>query len=145
MSPPAAWLRLACCGWLASQGPEPPTTATVLARLAGAFRSGQTEPLRELASVTGRVHVDLEGTLPVRGAYGPGQLAAVFARVFAGCETRSFQYLPDGGRASDTSAFARARWVKRARGEQRDVEQTLTFTFALEDGAWRLVEIRASR
>ena len=145
MGLPAAWVGWACCGWLASQSPEPPTTATVLARLASAFRSGQTEPLRELASVAARVHVDLEGARPVRGAYGPGQLAAVFARVFADCETRSFQYFPDAQRTSGTSAFARASWVRRAKGEQRNVEQTLTFAFALEDGAWRLVEIRASR
>lgn len=142
----AAWLGLACCGWLAAQTAEQlPKTAAALQRLAGAFRSGNPEPLRELASQRARVHVDLEGAGQIRGAYGAGQLVAVFARVFAECETRSFEFLPEAQSSSGPSAFARARWVRRARAEQRDLEQTLTFVLALEDGAWRLVEIRASR
>lgn len=141
----AAWLGLLCCGWLAAQTGKVPDTAPALQRLAGAFRSGDPEPLRDLASRRARVHVDMEGAGPIRGAYGAGQLAAVFARVFAACETRSFDFLPEAQSSSGPSSFARARWVRRVRGEQRDLEQTLTFVLALEDGAWRLVEIRASR
>ncbi len=145
MGLPGAWLGLACSACLAAGPAELPPTAALLARLAGAFRSGDPEPLRQLASPRGRVHVDIEAAGRIRGAYAAGQLAAVFARVFADCETRSFEFLPDTLRSSGPSAFARASWVRRVRGEPRDLEQTLTFVLALEDGGWRLVEIRASR
>lgn len=94
------------------------------------------------ATRSGRVRIELSGLADARGSYGPGQLQVVLQRVFTAFETRAFAF-EDDPRTGEPTVFARGVWVRRAREGGDEARDTLTFALRLEEGEWRIVEIRS--
>lgn len=137
----------------AAFAPAPPAPAAAaeaaalhacLDDVAGAVRRGDAALLRALATRGGRVRVDLRGVPDAQGSYAPGQLQVVLARVFEAFETRSFAFDDEAREGAAPLVFARGAWVRRPRDGGAEVRETLTFALRLEQGAWRMVEIRSS-
>lgn len=112
--------------------------------IASAVRRGDAEALGAASTRGGRVRVDLRGLPDAQGSYGSGQLQVVLGRVFDAFETRSFDFDDEAGEGGPSTAFARGAWVRRPRGGGAEVRETLTFALRLEEGDWRMVEIRSS-
>lgn len=117
-----------------------------LRRIEAAFCQGDATSLRASFSGTTKVWLDLREVTDVQGSFGPGQLQVIFGQVFAAFGTAEFAFpLQQVTLPSKETAFARGRWVRLSRpGGARAVE-TLTFTLRVEDGDWRILEIRSSR
>jgi len=115
-----------------------------LHRIETAFRDGDALSLRQSFS-RGKVRLDLRDVTDGPGSYGPGQLQAMFGRIFDRGPTREFAFRKgEVTRTSPDTAFARGRWV-RGRAGGPDCADTLTFTLHEESGDWRILEIRSSR
>ena len=112
--------------------------------IAGAVRRGDAGALRAAATRDGRVRVDLRGLPDAQGSYGPGQLQVVLGRVFEAFETRSFAFDDEARKGGPPTVFARGAWVRRPRAGGSETRDTLTFALRLEEGDWRIVEIRSS-
>lgn len=124
--------------------PEADALRARLAMLERAVRDGDAAALRAAATRAGRVRLDLGGLDDAQGSYAPGQLEAVLSRVFQAVETRSFRLEADRRHAADVTAFARGVWVRRPRDGGAEIRETLTFVLRVEEGDWRIVEIRSS-
>jgi hypothetical protein len=135
---------LCCAPGAAPAAADGASLAVRLHRIESAFREGDAPSLRR-SFTRGRVRLDLRDLTDGPGAYGPGQLQAMFGRIFEQGPTREFTFR-DGEvtRASPDTAFARGRWV-RGRPGGADCVDNLTFTLHEESGDWRILEIRSSR
>jgi hypothetical protein len=70
----------------------------------------------------------------------------IFAQIFEQYSTRELAFpKTDVTLSSPGTAFARGRWLRRARHGGPDSTDTLTFTLCEEGGDWRILEIRSSR
>jgi len=116
-----------------------------LQRIETAFREGDAQALRALLPAEAKVAVDLRGLTDGRRSYGPGQLEVVFRQIFEthGSGELTFRHadvkVPSAG-----TAFARARWSRRAPGGTLTVDH-VTFTLREQAGDWRIDEILCSR
>ena len=123
-----------------------PHLSSRLQRIESAFRDGDAGVLRSCFASTGKVRVDLRDLTDGPASYGPGQLQVVFEQIFDGNRTREFAFrkqdvtVPSAG-----TAFAKARWVRRARTGAQETVDTLTFTLREENRDWRIHEILTSR
>jgi hypothetical protein len=116
-----------------------------LRRVETAFRTGSASTLRS-GLTAGKVRVDLRELTDGAGTYGAGQLEVIFTRIFDDNRTREFTFRDEDVTVSGPgTAFARARWVRRARPGGAEATDTLTFTLREEGGDWRIHEIRSSR
>jgi hypothetical protein len=115
-----------------------------LGAIEGAVRRGDAGALRAAATRDGRVRVDLHGLPGAQGSYGPGQLQVVLRRVFDAFETHAFAFDDERRERAPSMVFAGGTWVRRPRRGGDEVRDTLTFALRLEEGDWRIVEIRSS-
>jgi hypothetical protein len=116
-----------------------------LRRIESAFREGDAGSLRLSFSSGGRVRVELRDLAEGQGAYGAGQLQAIFNRIFEQVRTEDFAFGKEDVRvATPGTAFARGRWVRRAPARGPETVDMLTFTLREESGDWRILEIRSS-
>jgi hypothetical protein len=116
-----------------------------LERIETAFRQGSAGALRDSCASAGKVRLDLQDVVAEQGSYGAGQLQVIFDQIFDQYRTSAFAFTRDDVKVSPPgTAFARSRWVRRARGGSEAVD-TLTFTLRQEGGEWRVHEIRSSR
>lgn len=123
-----------------------PALSTRLRRIEGAFRGGDAASLRPIFTTSGKVRVDLKDVMEGPGSYGSSQLEVIFDRIFDENRTREFTFRDDDVTVSTPgTAFARGRWVRKARPGGTDATDTLTFTLRQESGDWRIHEIRSSR
>jgi hypothetical protein len=130
----------------AHAAPVDPTLATRLRRIETAFRGGDAASLRPIFTGNGKVRVDLKDVMDGPGSYGPSQLEVIFVRIFDENRTREFAFRDEEVTVSAPgTAFARGRWVRKARPGGSDATDTLTFTLRQESGDWRIHEIRSSR
>jgi len=145
--------HVAACVLAAAATPTPLAWATSgeaaalrarLEAIEAALRRGDAEALRAAATRDGRVRVDLRGLPDAQGSYGSGQLQVVLGRVFEAFETRSFAFDDEAREGRPPTVFARGAWVRRPRDGGTEVRDTLTFALRLEQGDWRIVEIRSS-
>lgn len=117
-----------------------------LARIERAFEGGDAGALRGCLSERSKVRIDVPILTDGPAAYGSGQLQVIFDRMFESTRTREFAFARhDVSVWSAGTAYARGRWVHRARGERTERVEHLTFTLREEAGDWRIQEIRASR
>ena len=117
-----------------------------LRRIEEAFRAGDAGALRASFPGAAKIRVDLPDVPGCPASYGPGQAQVVFAQLFAAAATRDFTISGDDvTRPSDSTAFARARWVRSAPGDRSGPTHSLTLTLREEDGGWRIHEIVATR
>jgi hypothetical protein len=122
-----------------------PALSSRLRHIESAFREGDAGSLRLSFSSGGRVRVELRDLPEGQGAYGPGQLQAIFNRIFEQVRTEDFAFGKDDVRvAIPGTAFARGRWVRRAPTRGPETVDMLTFTLREESGDWRILEIRSS-
>ncbi len=119
-----------------------PAPDAALAALEQAVRAGDGDALATLALPGGRVLVELAAPLPVRGAFSPGQLAAVAERLFAGLATTGVTLEASPRELWGPVVFARGRWSWRRDGLESAV--TLVVTLEWRSSAWRLVELRSA-
>ena len=123
-----------------------PQLSSRLQRIESAFRGGDAGALRPCFASSGKVRVDLKDLTDGPASYGPGQLQVVFEQIFDGHRTREFAFrkqdvtVPSAG-----TAFAKGRWVRRARTGGQETVDTLTFTLREENRDWRIHEILTSR
>ena len=123
-----------------------PQLASRLQRIESAFRGGDAGALRSCFASSGKVRVDLRDLTEGPASYGPGQLQVIFEQIFEGNRTREFAFrkqdvtVPSAG-----TAFAKGRWVRRARTGGQETVDTLTFTLREENRDWRIHEIQTSR
>jgi len=111
-----------------------------------AFRDGDATTLRLSIVTDGKVRVGLRDMTDGQGWYSPGQLQVLFARVFAEHVTREIAFGPEGVvEPTPGTAFARGRWVRRARGGGPEVVDTVVLTLREQGGDWRVIEIRTAR
>lgn len=117
----------------------PPLEAFV-AQLAEHWRDGDADALVRLAPADGRILLDVageQGLVPARNA------AAALRRLFGAGETvrvRSTRAAVTGG--TPLSGFGELAWTTRPRGVT-DARTTAVYVgVVLEDGAWRLRELR---
>ena len=139
------WALALCAAPAYAQELEP-ALASRLSAVEGAFRSGSASALRGCVSRTAKVRVDLRGLSEGAGSYGASQLQVIFERIFDAHPTRAFNVKRDEVTVSaQGTAFARARWTRRAGAAEDEVTDTLTLTLRREDGEWRVYELRSSR
>jgi hypothetical protein len=130
---------------LQADGPDAQLSSR-LQRIESAFRGGDAGALRSCFVSSGKVRVDLRDLADGPSSYGPGQLQVVFEQIFDGTRTREFAFrkqdvtVPSAG-----TAFAKGRWVRRARTGGQETVDTLTFTLREENRDWRIHEILTSR
>lgn len=123
-----------------------PQLSSRLQRIESAFRGGDAGALRPCFASSGKVRVDLKDLTDGPASYGPGQLQVVFEQIFDGNRTREFAFRKqDVTVPSPGTAFAKGRWVRRARTGGPETVDTLTFTLREEDRDWRIHEILTSR
>jgi hypothetical protein len=117
-----------------------------LQHIESAFRGGDAGALRPSFASTGKVRVDLKDLTEGPVSYGPGQLQVIFGQIFEGHRTREFAFRKqDVTVPSPGTAFAKGRWVRRARTGGQETADTLTFTLREENRDWRIYEILTSR
>ncbi|PYQ47158.1 MAG: hypothetical protein DMF78_24470 [Acidobacteria bacterium] len=142
----AAAALLVLCAAGAQAASLDPALSTRLRRIETAFRGGDAASLRPIFTGNGKVRVDLKDVMDGPGSYGPSQLEVIFGRIFDENRTREFHFRDDEVTVSTPgTAFARGRWVRKARPGGTDATDTLTFTLRQESGDWRIHEIRSSR
>ena len=133
----------------ATEGAEPDAPAalwTRLRRIESAFRERDANSLRLSLSTSGKVRVEMKDLVAGQTAYGPGQLQVIFGQIFEVSQTRDLAFDKDDVRvATQGTAFARGRWVRRSVPGGQELVDTLTFTLREETGDWRIQEIRSSR
>jgi len=130
---------------VSAEGPDPALWAR-LQRIEGAFRGGDAGALRPSFVATGKVRVDLKDLTEGPASYGPGQLQVIFEQIFDEHRTREFTFRKqDVTVSSPGTAFAKGRWVRRARTGGQETVDTLTFTLREENQDWRIHEILTSR
>jgi hypothetical protein len=139
----AAAAFLACAS--AAQAGVEPALATRLRSIESAFKKGSAGALRPGFTGDGKVRVDLKSVMDGPGSYGPGQLEVIFDRIFDENRTREFAFRDEDVTVSSGIAFARGKWVRKARPGGTEATDTLTFTLRQEGGDWRIHEIRSSR
>lgn len=123
-----------------------PQLSSRLQTIEGAFRNGDAGALRPCFASTGKVRVDLRSLTDGPASYGPGQLQVVFEHIFDDHRTREFAFRKqDVTVPSSGTAFAKGRWVRRARAGGPETVDTLTFTLREERQDWRIHEILTSR
>jgi hypothetical protein len=123
-----------------------PQLSSRLQRIESAFRDGDAGALRPCFAASGKVRVDLRDLTDGPASYGPGQLQVVFEQIFEGTRTREFAFRKqDVTVTSPGTAFAKGRWVRRARTGGQETVDTLTFTLREENRDWRIHEILTSR
>jgi hypothetical protein len=128
-----------------AQGPEAPLWAR-LERVEAAFKGGDAGGLRPSFAGNCKVRVDLKDLTEGPAWYGPGQLQVVFEHVFQDNDTREFAFRKqDVTVGPPGTAFAKGRWVRRARPGGPETVDTLTFTLREENHDWRIHEIVTSR
>ncbi len=111
-----------------------------------AFQQGDATALRLCFSTAGKVRVELKDLAGGQRWYAPSQLQVIFAQIFDQYATRELSFRKtDVALSSSGTAFARGRWLRRARHGGPDSTDTLTFTLCEEGGDWRILEIRSSR
>lgn len=129
----------------APEGDPDPGLLSRLTRIENAFRQGNAGALRDSCASAGKVRLDLQNLVVEQGSYGTGQVQVIFDQIFDQFHTSAFAFAKDDVKVSPPgTAFARGRWVRRARGGSEAVD-TLTFTLRQESGEWRVHEIRSSR
>jgi hypothetical protein len=117
-----------------------------LRSIEAAFRQGDATALRLSFSTAGKVRVELKDVPGGQRWYAPSQLQVIFAQIFDQYATRELAFpKTDVTLSSAGTAFARGRWLRRARHGGPDSTDTLTFTLCEEGGDWRILEIRSSR
>lgn len=136
----AALWALSLAGPVPAPGLPAPTAA--LAALEQAVRAGDGDALASLALPGRRVLVELAAPFAVRGAFAPGQLAAVFERLFTGLATTGVTLEVSPREPAAPIVFARGRWSWRRDGLESAV--TLVVTLEWRNSAWRLVELRSA-
>jgi hypothetical protein len=141
----AATAALCHSPFLHADGVDPQLSSR-LQRIESAFRGGDAGALRPCFASSGKVRVDLRDLTDGPASYGPGQLQVVFEQIFDGTRTREFAFRKqDVTVPSPGTAFAKGRWVRRARTGGQETVDTLTFTLREEDRDWRIHEILTSR
>ncbi len=117
-----------------------------LRSIEAAFRQGDASALRLSFSTAGKVRVELKDVPGGERWYAPSQLQVIFAQIFEQYSTRELAFAKtDVTLSSSGTAFARGRWLRRARPGGPDSTDILTFTLCEEGGGWRILEIRSSR
>jgi hypothetical protein len=130
---------------LQADGPDAQLSSR-LQRVESAFRGGDAAALRSCFVSSGKVRVDLRDLTDGPASYGPGQLQVVFEQIFDANRTREFAFRKqDVTVPSARTAFAKGRWVRRARTGGQETVDTLTFTLREENQDWRIHEILTSR
>jgi hypothetical protein len=130
---------------LRAEGPDPQLSSR-LQRIETAFRGGDAGALRSCVASSGKVRVDLRDLTEGPASYGPGQLQVVFEQIFDDNRTREFEFRKQDVKVpSAGTAFAKGRWVRRARTGGHETVDTLTFTLREENRDWRIHEILTSR
>lgn len=115
-------------------------------RVETAFRRGDATDLSRSFAGAGKVRVELRDLTEGPSWYASGQLQVLFARVFEDFSTRELAFATeDVSEPTPGTAFARGRWVRRARRGGPDLSETLVLTFRREKDEWRILEIRSSR
>jgi hypothetical protein len=115
-------------------------------RVEAAFRRGDATELRASFAAAGKVRVELRDLTEGQSWYASGQLQVLFARIFEDYSTRELAFAAeDVSEPTPGTAFARARWVRRARRGGPEITETLVLTFRREKDEWRILEIRSSR
>ena len=142
------WLLVALAGaapgLLAADLPRP--LADTLTAVETAFRDGDGRALRKSFSSVTRVRVDLGALTGGAASFSAGQFQVVMEGVFAGRRTESLAIAEDGVVLDGATAYAQARWHHSAVAGGTDRRRdTLTLVLRLEDGKWRVVELRAGR
>lgn len=123
-----------------------PELTSRLQNIESAFRNGDASALRPCFVSSGKVRVDLKALTGGPASYGPGQLQVVFEQIFDDQRTREFAFRKqDVTVPSPGTAFAKGRWVRRARAGGPETVDTLTFTLREEKQDWRIHEILTSR
>jgi hypothetical protein len=141
----ASGLFAAIPGHALEQPLPDPALSSRLRRIEAAFREGDAGSLRTSFCSGGRVRVELRDLPEGPGTYGPGQLQAIFGRIFEQARTEDFAFGKDDIHvATPGTAFARGRWVRRAPARGPETVDMLTFTLREESGDWRILEIRSS-
>jgi hypothetical protein len=115
----------------------------LLDRIASTWHRGDASSLMSLAA-RGGISVDIDGRSV--GPLGQRQAAAVLRRVFEDRESvnaRTSMSRVIGG--DPARAFGAINWTTRARGTTIPEHSTLFVAFVLEDGRWRITEIRLMR
>jgi hypothetical protein len=114
-----------------------------LARIAGAWHRGDAGTIAGLAARTG-ISLDVDGR--PAGPLQARQAAAVIRRIFEDRESvsaRANMTRVVGG--APERAFGEISWTTRARGTTIPERATIFVAFVLEDGRWRITEIRLLR
>lgn len=115
-------------------------------RVETSFRRGDATDLRTSFAAAGKVRVELRDLTEGPSWYASGQLQVLFARIFEDYSTRELAFASeDVSEPTPGTAFARGRWVRRARRGGPDLSETLVLTFRREKDEWRILEIRSSR
>ena len=123
-----------------------PSTAAARTRAANTKINSRECSVAEQFGGNGKVRVDLKDVMEGPGSYGASQLEVIFVRIFDENRTREFAFRDEEVTVSAPgTAFARGRWVRKARPGGSDTTDTLTFTLRQESGDWRIHEIRSSR
>src|SRR5262245_1573448 len=119
-----------------------PALSSRLRHIESAFREGDAGSLRRSFCAGSKVRVELHELTDGQELYGPGQLQAIFNRIFEQVRTEDFAFRPDDVRiATPGTAYARGRWVRRAPPQGPETVDMLTFTLREESGDWRIREI----
>jgi hypothetical protein len=133
-------------GAASDQAPASEAVWPRLRSIESAFERGDATALRNSFSTAGKVRVELKDVTGGQRWYAPSQLQVIFAQIFEQHATRELVFKDaDVTLASPGTAFARGRWVRRARHGGPESTETLTFTLCEEGGDWRILEIRSSR
>jgi hypothetical protein len=134
----AAALLLIAAATAAAQEP-----ARIVERIGGAWHRGDASAITGLGARAG-ISLDVDGR-PV-GPLPARQAAAVLRRVFEERESvgvRTTMTRAVGG--EPPSAFGELSWTARARGTTMPERARLFIALVLEDGGWRITEIRLLR
>jgi hypothetical protein len=141
-----AALLIAASAGRAAAGPVEPLLWSRLQRIESAFRGGDAQALRASLPAEAKVRVDLRALTDGPRSYGPGQLEVVFQQIFQAHETVELRFSPEDVKVpAGGTAFARARWTRRAERGASDTVEWVTFTLREQAGDWRIHEILCSR
>ncbi len=123
-----------------------PALGDRLRSIAAALRDGDARSLSSAFVTEGKVRLQIAGLTEGQVSYGPGQVRAIFDKIFEGHRTRSLRFDEEDVRVpTPAMAFARGRWVRESRATGALSRQVLTFTLRLDERGWRILEIRSSR
>jgi hypothetical protein len=122
-----------------------PALLSRLSQIESAFRRGDARALRGAFPAAARTRLELRDLPSAQGSLGAGQVEVLFRQIFEARRTAEFAFARAAVRLSPPStAFARARWVRKATDGAESVD-TLTFTLRAEGDDWRIEEIRSTR